>query len=170
MISCVKLAVLTLSVAALAACATSVSPVQKAAGGKAAVAAVSLAWKKAYNAGDTAAVAALYGEDAVLSAPGEPALRGKTAISEYFRVKVAEFSSAGLTVVDSPMGDVVASNDLAWQWKTYQITDKSGAVVNQGQLLTLFQRQGGRWVIVGDTWNSAGGPATGPGASAVSHP
>jgi ketosteroid isomerase-like protein len=41
--------------------------------------AVNIAWFKAYNSGDGAAVAALYAEDAVLSAPGAPAARGNRA-------------------------------------------------------------------------------------------
>ena len=37
---------------------------------------------------------------------------------------------------------------------TYRICDLSGAVVDVGKLLTLFQRKNGKWMIVGDTWNS----------------
>jgi uncharacterized protein (TIGR02246 family) len=136
----------------LTACAKSTAPDTTA--DKAAIRAVSVAWKSAYNAGDAAAVAELYAEDAVLSAPGERPLRGKSSISEYFAKKVAEFSAAGLTVADAPMGDVGVSGDLGFQWETYQVTDKSGAVVDAGKLLTLFERKNGKWMISGDTWNS----------------
>lgn len=147
--------------AALAACAKSSPPAANTAAEKSAIKAVSIAWKKAYNAGDAAAVAALYAEDAVLSAPGAPAVRGSASISEYFVKKVAEFSAAGLTVADDPMGDVVASCDLGWQWQTYKVTDKSGALVDAGKLVTLFQRKDGKWMIVGDTWNSDVTPGKG---------
>jgi uncharacterized protein (TIGR02246 family) len=143
-------------VAALAACAKSSPPATATAADQSAIKAVSIAWKNAYNAGDAAAVAALYAEDAVLSAPGEPVVRGHASISEYFVRKVAEFSGTGLTVVDAPMGEVVASGDLGWQWQTYRITDKSGAVLDAGKLVTLFQRKNGKWMIAGDTWNSDG--------------
>jgi uncharacterized protein (TIGR02246 family) len=134
------------------ACAETTTP--ETAADKAAIRAVSIAWKNAYNAGDAAAVAALYAEDAVLSAPGERPLLGNSSISEYFAQKVAEFSAAGLTVADAPMGDVGASGDLGFQWETYRVTDKSGAVVDAGKLLTLFGRKNGKWMIIGDTWNS----------------
>ena len=38
--------------------------------------------------GDPAAVTALYAEDAILSAPGTPVVRGRAAIGQYF-VKTA---------------------------------------------------------------------------------
>ena len=116
--------------------------------------AVSLAWKEAFNTGDTAAVLALYADDAVLAAPGVPAVRGKAAIREYFQQTIAAFKTAGLTVEDAPIGDLRASGDLGFQWMTYRISDQSGAVVDTGKLLTLFQRTNGKWMIVGDTWNS----------------
>ena len=161
MINLAKPVVLAAAFAALAACAKSAPPAANTAADKSAIKAVSIDWKNAYNAGDAAAVAALYAEDAVLSAPGAPAVRGNASISEYFVKKVAEFSAAGLTVADDPMGDVVASCDLAWQWQTYKVTDKSGAVVDAGKLVTLFQRKDGKWMIVGDTWNSDATPGKG---------
>jgi len=120
------------------------------------VEAVSLAWKNAYNGGDAASVAALYTDDAVLSAPGEPAVRGKGAISDYFAGKVAQFRESGFTVVDAPLGEVKMSGDLAWQWQTYKVTNASGTVVDSGKLVTLFERKDGKWLIAGDTWNSDG--------------
>jgi uncharacterized protein (TIGR02246 family) len=161
-----ELLVLAASFAVLVACAKTTAPDTTA--DKAAIRAVSIAWKKAYNAGDAAAVVALYAEDAVLSAPGEPAVRGEASISEYFVKKVAEFSMAGLTVTDAPMGDVGASGDLAYQWETYKVTDKSGAVVDAGKLLTLFQRKSGKWMIIGDTWNSDATPVAAAARAAAS--
>ena len=125
------------------------------------VAAASIAWKQTFNAGDPAAVAALYAEDAVLSAPGKPVLTGRAAIRQYFVATAAEFSAAGLTVADAPLGEAVASGDLGYQWKRYTISDRSGAVVGSGQLLTLFRRTQGRWLIIGDTWNPDGAVAAG---------
>ena len=126
------------------------------------VAAASLAWKETFNAGDPAAVTALYAEDAVLSAPGKPVIKGRAAIGQYFAQTAAEFATAGLAVADAPMGEAVASGDLGYQWKTYAIADRSGAVIATGQLLTLFRRTAGRWLIIADTWNPADAPAGAP--------
>jgi ketosteroid isomerase-like protein len=141
---------------ALAGCCHGV-PAADAAG----VAAASIAWKVTFNAGDPAAVTALYAEDAILSAPGKPVVKGRAAIGQYFVKTAAEFSAAGLSVSDAPMGEAVASGDLGYQWKTYTIADRAGAVVGSGQLLTLFRRIAGKWLIVADTWNPDGPPPAG---------
>jgi hypothetical protein len=73
--------------------------------------------------------------------------------------KIAQFRSAGFTVADTPLGPVVASGDLGWQWQTYTVTDKAGHVIDAGKLVTLFRRRDGRWLIAGDTWNSDGSAA-----------
>src|SRR5579862_3799721 len=114
---------------------------------QAAIRAVALSWKAAFNAGDAARVSTLYAHDALVSPPGAPLVQGKSAISAYFATKVAEFSSSGLQVSDAPLGGVSVSGNLGYQWETYRITDKSGAVVDSGRLLTLLRREQERWLI-----------------------
>ncbi|HEY2808982.1 MAG TPA: nuclear transport factor 2 family protein [Steroidobacteraceae bacterium] len=144
----------TAMLATMAGCCGGQSP--GAASAAAEVAAASLSWKQTFNAGDPAAVTALYAEDAILSAPGIPVVKGRAAIGGYFVRTAAEFAAAGLTVADAPLGDAVASGDLGYQWKTYSISDHAGAVVGSGQLLTVFRRTAGRWLIIADTWNPDG--------------
>jgi ketosteroid isomerase-like protein len=138
--------------ASLVACGGAAAP--GAVGAEAGIEAVSAAWKRAYNAGDFRAVTELYADDAVLSAPGLPVIMGKAAVGEYFSKLGPVFSQAGLTVMDAPLGPAVTSGDLGYQWKSYRILDKSGAVIDEGKLLTLFRRSGARWQIIGDTWSS----------------
>jgi ketosteroid isomerase-like protein len=142
--------------AGLVACSGRAAP--DAAGANAGIEAVSSAWKSAYNAGDFRAVSELYADDAVLSAPGVPVVLGKAAIGEYFARLGPVFAQAQLTVTDAPLGREGTSGDLGFQWKTYRILDKSGSVIDAGKLLTLFRRNGARWQIIGDTWNSDGAP------------
>ena len=98
MINLRKLVVLAASLAALAACAKTAAP--DTAADETAARAVNIAWYKAYNAGDGAAVAALYSEDAVLNAPGAPAARGKASISEYFVKGAAATAAEGEHIID----------------------------------------------------------------------
>lgn len=164
MINIRELAVLTASLVALAACAKTAAP--DTAADEAAVKAVNIAWFKAFNAGDGEALAALYAEDAVLSAPSAPPARGKASIREYYVKNAATFAAQGLTNDDGPTSDVGVSGDLAWQWGTFKVSDKSGAALDAGKYTTLFQRKDGKWMIVRDTWNSDSAPAAPAAASA----
>jgi uncharacterized protein (TIGR02246 family) len=148
-----QLLILAATLLALVACAKTPAP-DTAVADADAIRAVNVAWNKAYNAGDGAGIAALYTEDAVLMAPGAPLVRGKASISEYYAKDAAAFAAAGLTVADAPTSDVAQSGDLAWQSGTYMTTDKSGATVEAGKFLTVFQRKDGKWMIIRDTWNS----------------
>jgi uncharacterized protein (TIGR02246 family) len=150
-----KLAILAAGIAALAACAKMTTPVNvDATADKTAIDAVEATFYKAYNSGDGAAMAALYTEDAVLNAPGLPALRGRASIGQFFAKDAAEAAAGGLTESDGPATEVGVSGDLAWRWGTYQTIDKSGTTVSAGKYITVFQRRDGRWMIFRDTWNS----------------
>lgn len=127
------------------------------------------AWYKSYNNGDGASLAALYADDAVVMAPNVPAARGIAAIRDYYSKSAPEFQASGLTAVEGPAGDIGISGDLAWQGTTYTVTDKSGATIEAGKVLTVFQRRNGKWMIIRDTWNSDAAPAS-PGAPSSSAP
>ncbi|WP_376707672.1 YybH family protein [Nocardioides alcanivorans] len=120
-----------------------------------AVAAVSLAWKRAYNDRDIDAVVALYTEDAVLSVPGMPHVQGREAIAGFFRSRIEKAGDAGLQVEDVPLGDVVVAGSLAWQWQTFEMVHRELGVVGSGALCTLFRKLDGAWFIAGDISNLA---------------
>ena len=117
------------------------------------------AWYKSYNSGDGAAVAALYADDAVLMAPNVPAARGIAEIRDYYSKDAPKFQASGLAAVEGPIGDIGISGDIAWQGTTFTVTDKSGATVETGKVLTVLQRRDGKWMIIRDTWNSDAAPA-----------
>jgi uncharacterized protein (TIGR02246 family) len=154
----------TLLALALTACG---GPAPSAEADLKAIKAVNVAWNKDYNAGDAAAVAALYADDAVLSVPGVPPMHGKQAINAYYLKDVPSTLAAGISVADDPASDVGQSVDLAWQSGTYHNTDKSGAVIETGKYLTVFERRGGKWVIVRDIWNSDTAAATAASGAAA---
>ena len=150
----------------LAACAPATPPAAveapkpDAAADEAAVRAINPAWFKAHAAGDAAGVAALYADDAVVSPPGMPAARGQAAILEYFTRELAAMSSAGVT---NNMGtdptEVGVSGDLAWEWGTYNVTDKAGKIVEIGKFTSVIARRDGGWKLLRDTWNADNAPA-----------
>ena len=146
---------------ALAGCVAS-TPATDNATEAAAIAAVNDAWGKAYNAGDAAALAALYSEDAAVNPPGSPQVRGRAALQEFFAKDTADTKAAGLTMNLNPQRDSGTSGDLAWESGTFTATDKAGATVDTGKFVTVLKRTDGKWQIVRDTWNSDNAPAAPP--------
>ena len=132
------------------------APAPASAADKEAVRAVNDSWFKAYNARDVDAISALYADDAVVSAPGMPSARGAAAIKEAFRKDIAAATKGGIANSAGTSDEVGVSGDLAWEWNTYQATDKSGKVVERGKYVTVFERRNGKWVIIRDIWNSDG--------------
>jgi ketosteroid isomerase-like protein len=153
------LVVMIASLALLSACAKSAAP--DTAADEAAIRESGHAWYKAFNAGDMATLESLYSDDAVVQPPNAPAARGGAAIREFFTKDAAQMQSAGLTGAEGATSDVGVADDLAWQSDTYTVTDKSGATVETGKTLTVFERKNGKWAMLRDTWNSDA-PSTTP--------
>jgi uncharacterized protein (TIGR02246 family) len=124
------------------------------------------AWADAYNAGDADKLAAMYWEDAVLQPPGAPAMKGRAAIREFLAGDSAAVKAAGLTMNIPEAGAVDVSGNLAYEAGAYTVTDASGATVDAGKYIGVFEKRDGKWLYIRDTWNSdnAPAPAAEPGA------
>jgi uncharacterized protein (TIGR02246 family) len=108
------------------------------------------AWEKAYNAGDAAALTALYAADAKILAPGNEPLAGTKAIQAFFVKDVAQGAKNTLT-----QGDVVGSGDYAVETGGWVATSPDGKHLDHGPFITVYKREGGGWKIYRDTWNSS---------------
>jgi uncharacterized protein (TIGR02246 family) len=108
------------------------------------------AWQKAYNAGDAAALTALYTKDAKVMAPGAEAASGTKAIQALFEADVAQKAKNTLT-----QEDVVGFGDYALETGKYVATSADGKHVDHGSFMTLLKKADGGWKIHRDTWNSS---------------
>jgi uncharacterized protein (TIGR02246 family) len=111
------------------------------------------AWDKAYNAGDAAALAALYTKDATLMAPGAEPVSGTSAIQAFFAEDMKQGAKNALT-----MGDVVGIGDHAVETGKWVATSADGKHLDHGTYMTLYKKEGGGWKIYRDTWNSSMAP------------
>ena len=109
-----------------------------------AIEALTASYQAAARAGDTAAISALYTEDAVLHPSGKPAVRGRAAVDAYLAAAHAEPTDLTYTTVD-----VVASEagDLAYEVGTAVWPD------GPGKYLTVYRRTDAGWRIAADTWS-----------------
>lgn len=117
------------------------------------------AWADAYNAQDADTLASMYWDDAVLQPPGAPSAAGRAAIREFLAADSAGLRAAGLTMHIPAAGAVGVSGDLAYEAGSYSVTDASGITVDTGKYIGVFQKRGGEWRYLRDTWNSDLPPA-----------
>ena len=106
-------------------------------------------WLRASEAGNTDAVLELMAEDVVFLQPGQPPMRGRSA----FREAQAGHSAFKIEA-KSEIQEVRVGGDFAWCWNylTVALTPKAGGetVRRAGHVLSVLQKQAGRWVIVRD--------------------
>jgi uncharacterized protein (TIGR02246 family) len=110
----------------------------------------------ALNAKDATAAAALYTEDAVLIPPGEPIVRGRRAIEEYWRNAL---ELGGVRDVSVETMDALSSGSLGYEIGSFVLTAKGPdgeAVVDRGRYIELLRREpDGRWLSTHGIWNAS---------------
>lgn len=115
------------------------------------------AFTKAMLAGDAAALAALYADDAVLVMPGAPAARGGKAIAETFAGLVKDVKVTEFVLMDSHHE---TSGHLSAGWGRYRMTmvpKVGGAPTTEtGTYCGVATQKGGVWKYVSD--NAAADP------------
>jgi uncharacterized protein (TIGR02246 family) len=111
---------------------------------------VDRAWEKANNAGDAAALTALYTKDARVMPPGADAASGTKAIQALFAADVAQGAKMALT-----QKDVTGFGDYALETGTFVATSKDGKHLDHGSFMTFLKKVDGGWKIYRDTWNSS---------------
>ncbi len=118
------------------------------------------AFNAALAAKDTAAIASLYAEDAVVLPADQPRVDGRLAIRDWWAEGLA---APGLRLVLVPGRTTVApAGDLATVVGAYdyQAAGAKGSVRREvGKFVAVLKPVGSRWQIVIDTWNRDAAPA-----------
>jgi len=110
----------------------------------------------ALNAKDAKAAAALYTEDAVLIPPGEPLVRGRDAIEEYWRGAI---EAGGVRDVSVETMDALSSGSLGYETGSFVLTANGPdgeAMTDRGRYVELLRREpDGRWLSTHGIWNAS---------------
>jgi ketosteroid isomerase-like protein len=110
----------------------------------------------AFNAGDAAALAALYANTAILMPPNEPTVRGRADIQGWFEQALTRLRHIRIIVTES-----LTEGDHAFQAGTFTSSPDAassssaggpGATVAGKYMLRLKKYTGG-WKIQYDIWN-----------------
>lgn len=121
---------------------------------RAAVVEVNRQWAAALARGDAAALAALYSKDAMLLAPGAEAARGPEAI----RAAAQGLIDSGVAVIELDTREVESCGDLAFESGAVVLKKKDGSLVDRGKYVVVWKKEGGRWKLHRDIFNSNAPP------------
>jgi uncharacterized protein (TIGR02246 family) len=118
---------------------------------KAAIEKLNDAWTTAFNKGDTAAVAAMYTEDAYVLPPGVEMIKGRANIEAFWRQAAQQMGDAKLTTLDVlPLGPEAAR-------EVGTVTLKTKSQPSQeisGKYVVVWRKIGPDWKLATDIWNS----------------
>jgi uncharacterized protein (TIGR02246 family) len=106
---------------------------------------------KAFNAGDIAAVATHYTEDATVLPPGAEMVMGRNAILTFWKSAADQIGDIKLTAVDvKPLG-----SNAAREIGTFSLRTK-GAQSQQvtGKYVVVWEKVGSEWKLATDIWNT----------------
>lgn len=106
-------------------------------------------WLRASKAGDRETVLSLMAEDVVFLQPGQQPMRGRSGFA------AAQDAMSDIDIkASSEIQEIRILGDWAWCWNhlTVVVTPRSGgsSIKRAGDVLSLLQKQAGRWVIVRD--------------------
>ena len=144
---------------AIAAGGAQAPPAQDMAADQAKLQVDALIWFDHYAKADADGMANLYAEDALLDAPGAPAVTGRAGIKTFLGGDAASTKAAGLSLKNSSVTGTGVNGDSGWISGTYAVVDASGATVDSGSYLSVHRRTNGAWLYIRDIWNSDRPPA-----------
>jgi uncharacterized protein (TIGR02246 family) len=109
----------------------------------------------AFKAGDAAAIANLYAEDAKMLPPDASEVAGRQQIQELWQ----SWIDAGLKDLTLDVSEVEASGDLAYEIGDFSLQapdDNDTMVTTTGNYLVVWKHgSDGTWRLQVDTWNEA---------------
>ena len=116
---------------------------------KAALKEMTPTFQATFNAGDAAAVAALYATDGVLHPPNSAPVDGREAIEAFWAAALESGASAELTTQDMYwMGESAAEVGM------FVMTGADGSHLDHGHYTLIYKMVDVDWKIVSDMWNS----------------
>lgn len=100
---------------------------------------------------DWDSVAHIYGEDAVIFAPGAPPVVGRQAIASFWRA----VAKRGMRTLELQLMDLEGSGDHLSVVGKYVMRGEEDAILDVGKFLATYKKIGGQWRLHRDVFNSS---------------
>jgi ketosteroid isomerase-like protein len=121
--------------------------------------AVNTAIAKAVNSGDTSAIPNFYTSDAVVMPANMPALSGVADISSFF----SEGIRGGMKDFKLEATEVYGNDEMLTEVGTYTLS--FGPEKDKGKYIVIWKKEGGKWKLFRDIFNSDNPPPPMPEAA-----
>ena len=119
---------------------------------EAAIRAGTEAWSAAWNAGDAAALTALYADDAMVMAAGAEPASGAAAILQHYEAALAAMPGSQNA---SKTLEVMVADDWAVELGSFVANAADGSHVDHGRYTAVWKKVDGKWMLYRDMWNSS---------------
>jgi uncharacterized protein (TIGR02246 family) len=117
---------------------------------KAAIDAANKKFGTAVAAGNTADIAGLFTDDAMVLPPNGESVIGRPAIEKLFQALVA----AGIKEITLTAKEVESHGDAATEIGVYSVKDGTGKEIDRGKYMVSWKKIQGQWKLHRDIWNS----------------
>jgi ketosteroid isomerase-like protein len=107
-------------------------------------------WEKEYNAGNLAAVVALYAPDGCRMAPNQEAVHGSEAILAQLKAG----KDQGVAKVKVVVTSAESNGDVGYGTGTYVTTGADGSHLDHGKWMLVSKKSNGVWKTQCDIYNS----------------
>ena len=106
----------------------------------------------AFNAGDGAALARLYSEDATLFPPAADRIDGRPAIQKFWQGAM----DAGMKLDELRATEVISRGDIAAEMGRFVLSVPGDSGVSKviGEYIVVWKRDGHTWQLHRDIWNT----------------
>ena len=125
---------------------------------KESIAANNVSFGKALAAGDSVGLAALYTSDGILMPANMPNFVGTAAITSFFN----EGIRGGLKNIKLESTEVYGNSEMLEEVGVYTFTDDNGVTFDKGKYIILWKKDGDKWKIFRDIFNSDNPPPPPP--------
>lgn len=100
---------------------------------------------------DSIAIAGMYHSDARLLPPNAEMVKGRDAIGDFWK----DMLTPSITEMVLESEDTEKEDDLGVETGTYEIKGEKDVTLDKGKYVVVWKKDGGKWRIYRDIWNSS---------------
>ena len=104
-----------------------------------------------FNRGDGAGMGVVYTENGQLLPPNSDIVTGHSAISAFWQGAM----DMGIKTAKLETVELEGQGDTAFEVGKYTLSGEGGKVIDSGKFIVIWKREGEKWKLHRDIWNSS---------------